>query len=109
MSAYNAKMTKYRSWQSEYYAHLSQSINKKYRNFREDKTQVSIEDDGFATFEDFVNFLLDHRKEHQDSHWERYETWCNPCFHDYEIIMKFETFDDDIRYIKKFLYATRDL
>ena len=101
VSAYNAKMTNYVSDQSDFYAKVSRDISNKVRSLRENEAERSMVRDGFATFEDFVNYLL--ITPQKDMHWREYETICQPCLHDYDMILKFETFNDDFRYLKRYL------
>ena len=103
VSAYNDKM-KAGGGQSSYYAGVSKDINRRYRRYRANLTSRNKPDDGMATFEDFVNYLIRvGPPSRRDDHWKQYYSICDPCHFNYDIIMKFDTFEDEFRYIKNFL------
>lgn len=104
VSAFNAKLNPV-GGQSDFYARVSRMISDRYRIKRENETERKMPGDGFATFEDFANYLLDlgGNPMKRDSHWREYESLCQPCRYNYDVIMKFDTFADDFRYIKRFL------
>ncbi|XP_076820622.1 carbohydrate sulfotransferase 8-like [Clavelina lepadiformis] len=97
VSAYNDKML----GPSEYYAPLSKEINRRYRSLRHKVSERTAPDSGRATFEDFVNFLVN--SSNKDMHWERFEVICGPCFHHYDVIAKFETLEQDVTYLENVL------
>ena len=83
---------------------ISRGIREGYCKFRANETERSMIGDGTATFEDFVNFLVRLRSPSEfDSHWMQFEHVCDPCNAGYDVIMKFDTYQDDFRYIKEFL------
>ena len=103
VSAYNDKMTT-NEGQTGHYNEVSRLINKKYKILRDDPRDRTEPDDGLATFEDFVNHLVRLGSPwNRDEHWRQYETICDPCHHNYDVIMKFDTFYDEFKYIKKYL------
>ena len=106
VSAFNDKMRK--SQKSPVYKQLSKTINRKFRRFRSTKAARLAWDDGLATFEDFVNYLIRLGPPNKrDDHWKQYEAICDPCNSNYDVIMKFDTFDDDFRYIKQYLNVSQ--
>jgi len=62
--------------------------------------------DTTASFEDFVRYLLTDAP--KDSHWELYNTWCKPCYANYDYIIKFETISQDLAYLKLKLNITNE-
>lgn len=55
----------------------------------------------WPTFAEFVAFLLDeHRRQAAlDMHWTPIAQFCTPCQIRFDIIAKFETLDEDQRYV----------
>ena len=79
-----------------------------YRHLRSNVTSRNDVGDGTATFEDFINFLVRlGPPSNRDSHWRQYDNICDPCTHDYEIILKFDTFVDDFWYLKRRLNVSK--
>jgi len=68
---------------------------------RQDPGERNKTDDGAATFEDFINFLVYGNGLAADAHWRTYTKQCYPCVHSYDYILKLETVDDDVRYLKE--------
>jgi len=56
------------------------------------------------TFEDFVNYLVhsDPDKKY-DVHWMTYMQHCKPCIFKYDVIVKLETQDSDMKYLRRLL------
>ncbi|CAK8687087.1 unnamed protein product [Clavelina lepadiformis] len=99
VSAYVDKLIPGAPGFSYVYALLSRKINEKYKQLRHDIHNRSRTDDGTATFEDFVNYLVD-IKEARDPHWQFYHKLCMPCQSHYDYIIKFETLRDDIEFLE---------
>ena len=58
----------------------------------------------YPTFEDFINFILhSNQGNSQDVHWMQYWTACSPCIYDYDAIVKLESLDSDMRYLREVL------
>ena len=93
--------------QTQYYAKISRQINDRFRRIRYNTTARMHRGDGMATFEDFCNYLIRLGSAYVDDHWRQYSTVCDPCHHNYDVIMKFDTFNDDFRYLKDFLNISR--
>lgn len=55
----------------------------------------------WPTFPEFVDFLLHESKANQylDMHWTPVTNFCTPCQVKFDVIMKFETLDEDQRYL----------
>lgn len=86
---------------SHVYGPLSKKINKEFRHLRNNPLDRNRTDNGgTATFEDFLNFVISTKK---DGHWQFFNSQCRPCVHRYDYIMKFDTFEEDVRYLRKFL------
>ena len=100
VSAFNAKMRP-EGGQTEYYAEISRKINADYKHLR---GKGAEKDDGFAIFQDFARYLSQlGGPEKRDHHWRQYSALCNLCNHNLDIIMKFDTYKEDLRYVKHFL------
>ena len=85
---------------------ISRNINRKYRHLRHNANERNQTDDGNATFEDFVNFLV--RLDIFDDHWKPFRNLCNPCSSQYDYIAKFETFNNDMEYLKQKINLTEE-
>ena len=86
---------------SFFYKALSRKINKQYRHLRHNVSERSQTDDGNATFEDFVNYLLSVDIMTTDLHFRSYLGSCKPCDADYDYVIKFETLANDMEYLKQ--------
>ena len=86
---------------TNYYRGRSQTINKKFRHLRHNETERKIEDDGNATFEDFVNYLLSRDNTKGDPHFLTYLSACQVCDAQYDYVIKMETFESDMEYLKQ--------
>lgn len=56
----------------------------------------------WPTFSEFVEFLLfevSHNAEQLDMHWSPVTSFCTPCQVKFDLILKFETLDEDQRYL----------
>lgn len=54
------------------------------------------------TFKEFVMYLTDtNLLIYGDDHWMPYYVFCTPCFIQYDVIAKFETLEDDQKYLIK--------
>lgn len=67
-------------------------------NFRENPTNESLQYGHDVTFKEFVAYLLDHDVTETylyDPHWRPFHLLCEPCLIKYDLIGKYETFDED--------------
>ena len=81
---------------------MSRKINKQYRYLRHNTSEsYKKDDDQFATFEDYVNYLLRENPMNCDHHFISFIARCMPCDVDYDYVIKFETLDNDIEYLKQ--------
>jgi len=57
----------------------------------------------WPTFSEFVSFILDEDKMKHllDMHWTPITKFCTPCQVKFDIVVKFETLDEDQRYLIK--------
>ena len=78
-------------------------MNLFYRHLRHNKSERIREDDGHATFEDFANYLLTIDVMNCDPHFRSYLAQCKPCDVNYDFIIKFETIEKDMEYLKQVL------
>ncbi|XP_076808513.1 carbohydrate sulfotransferase 11-like [Clavelina lepadiformis] len=81
---------------------LSYELNAKYRHLRHNVEDRNKTDDGTATFEDFVNYLVDTNGTNRP-HFSFYHTRCSVCTVHYDYIIKFETMREDIEYLQNYL------
>ena len=84
-----------------HYKSISQKINKEFRFLRHKVSDRNLTDDGYATFEDFVNFLLTINIMNCDPHFISYLAQCRPCNIEYDYFIKFETLESDIEILKQ--------
>lgn len=99
VSAYFGKLDPKGRGFSHFYRRISETINRQYRSKRLNNTD-RLRNDTTATFEDFVNFLLDTNPKYYDYHWALYETVCDPCRYAHNIVAKLETMVYDVAYIR---------
>ena len=85
---------------SNYYKGRSQFINKNFRHLRHNESKRNEKDNGNATFEDFVNFLLFLDITKGDRHFLSFISSCHVCDAQYDYVIKMETFESDIEYLK---------
>ena len=83
------------------YRPLSERINHQFRHLRHNATERNQTDDGNATFEDFVNYLITLDVSMCDFHFRSYLAFCDPCEVTYDYVIKFETMENDIEYLKQ--------
>ena len=59
----------------------------------------SISGKVYATLEEFVDFIttVSDDKDVNEPHWMPIEKYCNPCFINYDVIIKTETLSEDLR------------
>jgi len=108
VSAYKSKLRPDTIGFTEFYGNISKRISEQYRHMRRNNsTEKAKSDDGLATFEDFINFLL-HSNESavHDYHWATYKEICHPCWFKYNFIAKFETLKEDMLYLEHVLNLT---
>ena len=87
---------------SYFYKKVSKNINKMSKHLRHNVTERNQTDDGNATFEDFVNFIIQlPSNKPVDVHWRTFFAHCNPCDSRYDYIVKFETLNNDMEYLKQ--------
>ena len=86
---------------TNYFKAMSQNINKWFRHLRHNESERNETDDGNATFEDFVNYLLTIDIMKVDAHFISYVARCSPCDTEYDYVIKFETLDRDVEYLKQ--------
>uniref|UniRef100_A0A2A4JZE3 Carbohydrate sulfotransferase n=1 Tax=Heliothis virescens TaxID=7102 RepID=A0A2A4JZE3_HELVI len=91
-SAYNDKIV--HAWPKSFHDKMGHRIIKKYRR-NSDYTER------YPVFEEFVWYVLDEAraKRSLDMHWTPYTTFCTPCKFNFDVILKFETLDEDQRFL----------
>jgi len=100
-SAFHNKMSPdHKSW---YFRPLSRKIEAAYRPMRSDPAQRKLPLTGAATFEDFVNFLVGDPQfdAYYDGHWKSFDSHCQPCLFNYDVIVKMESIEEDMQFLRK--------
>merc|ERR1711936_166512 len=98
VSAYRDKLAGYT--RNEHYLDMRKVIIKNYRKNKSDKSAI-------PTFKESVDFVLDELKKMGagssnlviDGHFMPYTRRCIPCAIDYDVIIKFETLEEDSQYL----------
>lgn len=98
VSAYRDKLAGYT--RNEHYLQMRKVIIKNYRRNKSDKSSI-------PTFKESVDFVLDELKKMEsgssniiiDGHFMPYTRRCIPCAIDYDVIIKFETIEEDSQYL----------
>ncbi|XP_047536412.1 carbohydrate sulfotransferase 11 isoform X1 [Vanessa atalanta] len=94
-SAYNDKIV--HAWPKSFHDQMGRRIIKKYR-----KSSVKpVPTERYPVFEEFVSYVLDEAKVKRtlDMHWTPYTDFCTPCKFNFDVILKFETLDEDQRFL----------
>ncbi|XP_045777282.1 carbohydrate sulfotransferase 11 isoform X2 [Maniola jurtina] len=94
-SAYNDKIV--HAWPKSFHDQMGRRIIKKYR--RSGTKPAPTE--RYPVFEEFVSYVLDEAKVKRalDMHWTPYTDFCTPCKFNFDVILKFETLDEDQRFL----------
>lgn len=72
------------------------------RRHRLDPRPEALERGDDVSFEEFVYYLVDpatQREEPFNEHWERVHSLCHPCLIHYDVVGKYETLEQDSRYV----------
>lgn len=95
-SAYNDKIV--HAWPKSFHDKMGQRIIKKYRKI---VNSLQAPSEKYPLFEEFVSYVLDEVKAKRslDMHWTPYTSFCTPCKFNFDVILKFETLDEDQRYL----------
>ncbi|XP_045501939.1 carbohydrate sulfotransferase 11 isoform X1 [Colias croceus] len=95
-SAYNDKIV--HAWPKSFHDKMGQRIIKKYRKATDSRPAPT---ERYPVFEEFVSYILDEAKARRvlDMHWTPYTNFCTPCKFNFDIILKFETLDEDQRFL----------
>ena len=90
------------------YRELALKIEKFYKPLRENTFDRQSNLTGQPTIEDFVNFLVGKGpfKGYFDPHWTSFWNKCSPCINRYDVIVKLETIEDDVAYLRNKLNIT---
>uniref|UniRef100_A0A1B6EP42 Carbohydrate sulfotransferase n=1 Tax=Cuerna arida TaxID=1464854 RepID=A0A1B6EP42_9HEMI len=88
-----------------HHSKLGQRIITQFRN-KIDKEGRPVRDRSthsprWPTFSEFVNYLIhEHNRGHSlDMHWTPIAEFCSPCQVEFDLILKFDTLDEDQRYL----------
>ncbi|XP_039267486.2 carbohydrate sulfotransferase 10-like isoform X1 [Styela clava] len=103
LSAYNDKLAPKKDFYHPKYTPISEYIREKFH--RSNTTQK------MATFENFIDFLLDQNQKGKtlDLHWDLYTRACDPCVYKYDYIARLETIEKDARYLEEKLGLNKEL
>jgi len=75
--------------------------------YRKNPTKEALKMGTGVKFTEFLQFLIDSGKrgDFLNQHWAPYTLLCDPCHMNYDIVMKLETVDSDMEYIKDLVYG----
>jgi len=62
--------------------------------------EILSADGDSPTFEEFVSYLKDANNTNrngEDNHWNSFDVICQPCRNVYDVIVKIETIEEDLR------------
>ncbi|XP_068620388.1 carbohydrate sulfotransferase 11 isoform X2 [Battus philenor] len=95
-SAYNDKIV--HAWPKSFHDKMGRRIIRKYRKVYGDKLTPT---ERYPVFEEFVSYVLDEARAKRtlDMHWTPYTDFCTPCKFNFDVILKFETLDEDQRFL----------
>jgi len=101
VSAFHDKMSP--DLKSYTFRPLSRKIEVAFRPMRLDPVHKNLPLAGAANFEDFVNFLTNNSnfEGNNDPHWQSFDSHCQPCLHKYDAIVKMESIEEDMRFLRK--------
>nr|XP_002127582.1 carbohydrate sulfotransferase 9-like [Ciona intestinalis] len=107
VSAYRNKIAKQDNLEKPQYYKISYAIRQKYgSNYTSDKTKRKE-----ATFEEFVDYLIDGNNSDKfsviENHWSNYNRVCSMCTIHYDVIAHMETIEEDSRYMLMLLKAPK--
>ncbi|KAL0869871.1 hypothetical protein ABMA27_006075 [Loxostege sticticalis] len=95
-SAYNDKIV--HAWPKSFHDKMGRKIIRKFRKSTNGQPPPS---ETYPLFEEFISYLLDEWKAKRtlDMHWTPYTGFCTPCKFNFDVILKFETLDEDQRFL----------
>ena len=83
-----------------FYEKYGRKIVAKYRENSSDRKNERIE----PTFQEFVSYLIKTDLTlYADDHWIPYYLFCTPCLIDYDVIIQFETLQQDVQLLLNLL------
>ncbi|KAL4623646.1 carbohydrate sulfotransferase 11-like [Arapaima gigas] len=97
VSAYRNKFT--RSYNSAFHKRYGTKI---IRRHRANPQPEALQRGSDVSFEEFVYYLVDPRTQSEEpfnEHWERIHSLCHPCLIHYDVVGKYETLEQDSRYV----------
>lgn len=97
VSAYRNKFT--RSYNTAFHKRYGTKI---IRRHRPNPQAEALERGDDVSFEEFVYYLVDpatQREEPFNEHWARVHSLCHPCLIHYNVVGKYETLEQDSRYV----------
>ena len=99
LSAYRNKFVS--QWNKYFPARYGRYI---IRQYRKNATQQAIQSGSDVKFKEFVQYIIDPRteiREPANEHWKQFYKLCHPCLVDYNVIGKYDTMTQDIKYLFK--------
>ncbi|MEE6502127.1 hypothetical protein FKM82_004419 [Ascaphus truei] len=97
VSAYRNKFT--RTYNTAFHKRYGTKIIERHRR---DPSHEALERGDDVTFEEFLYYLVDPRTQREEpfnEHWERVHSLCHPCIVHYDVVGKYETLEEDARYL----------
>ncbi|KAM8931021.1 carbohydrate sulfotransferase 13 [Pelodytes ibericus] len=97
VSAYRNKFT--RTYNTAFHKRYGTKIIERHRR---DPSLQALERGDDVTFEEFLYYLVDpmtQKEEPFNEHWERVHSLCHPCIVHYDVVGKYETLEEDARYV----------
>ncbi|XP_049319119.1 carbohydrate sulfotransferase 11 [Astyanax mexicanus] len=107
VSAYRNKFT--RNYNTAFHKRYGTKI---IRRHRADPQAEALEKGNDVSFEEFVYYLVDPRTQKEEpfnEHWERVHSLCHPCLIHYDVVGKYETLEQDSRYLLKLAGADQEV
>ncbi|KAJ9598199.1 hypothetical protein L9F63_011119 [Diploptera punctata] len=103
LSAYHNKLEQHYQSSKYFQSRIGRHIVKHYRQ-NASKESLSKGDD--VTFKEFATYLIAEEQGNFNEHWRPIYNLCHPCSINYDIIGKYETFDQDSEFILKQIGVT---
>lgn len=98
LSAYHNKLEQHYQSSKYFQSRIGRHIVKHYRKYASKESLTNGDD---VTFKEFSAYLIAEEEGALNEHWRPIYNLCHPCSINYDIIGKYETFDQDSEFILK--------